>query len=132
MIEREQIVTVDVAHRRVAYAVIEGAFSHHSASMQVESVSDGCRMIWVSDFLPNDAAAVVALNRLPKLRINVLHGGCLYLEETSRFFRLEQVGFPTSCAPSTNRSMVASLQDVPLTGAASFMAGEMGRCESGN
>lgn len=61
MIVREQIVTVDEAHRRVAYAVIEGGFSHHSASMQVESVDDKtCRMIWVSDFLPDDAAAVVA------------------------------------------------------------------------
>jgi Polyketide cyclase / dehydrase and lipid transport len=61
MIVREQIVTVDEVHRRVAYAVIEGGFSHHSASLQVELVGDEtCRMIWVSDFLPDDAAAVVA------------------------------------------------------------------------
>ncbi len=50
----------------------------------------------------------------------------------SRFFRLEQVGVATSCGPSTNRSMAASVQDVPLTGAASLMAAEMGRCEIGS
>jgi hypothetical protein len=61
LIVREQIITVDEVHRRVAYAVIEGDFRHHSASIQVESVDDEtCRMIWVSDFLPDDAAAMVA------------------------------------------------------------------------
>jgi hypothetical protein len=58
---RERIVAIDETRRRVAYAVIEGRFSHHSASMQVEPTSDeSCRMTWVSDFLPDDAAAAVA------------------------------------------------------------------------
>jgi hypothetical protein len=61
MIVRERIVTVDETYRRVAYAVIEDHFSHHNASMQIESAGDeACRMIWVSDFLPDDAVAMVA------------------------------------------------------------------------
>lgn len=61
LVVRERIVTVDDQTRRLAYGVIEGRFSHHSASMQVRATGEGtCRMIWVSDFLPNEAAEVVA------------------------------------------------------------------------
>ena len=56
----EQIVAVDEARMRVAYQVVEGGFSHHSASMQI--VPDGeerCRFVWISDFLPNEAGGMV-------------------------------------------------------------------------
>ena len=56
----EQIVDVDEGRMRVAYHVVEGGFSHHSASMQI--VPDGeerCRFVWISDFLPNEAGAMV-------------------------------------------------------------------------
>ena len=57
---RERIIDIDEARRRIAYSVIEGRFSHHSASMQI--VPDGpaqCRFLWFSDFLPNDAEPLV-------------------------------------------------------------------------
>jgi carbon monoxide dehydrogenase subunit G len=38
---KERIVDVDEAARRVAYAVIEGRFSHHNASMQVLDRGEG-------------------------------------------------------------------------------------------
>jgi Polyketide cyclase / dehydrase and lipid transport len=58
---RERIIDLDDANRRVAYSVIEGRFSHHHASMQVVDAGGGrSRFLWVSDFLPNDAAAMVA------------------------------------------------------------------------
>lgn len=58
---RERIVTVDDARRRVAYAVIGGRFAHHSASMRIFAEGPGhSRFVWVSDFLPDQAAAFVA------------------------------------------------------------------------
>jgi hypothetical protein len=60
MVVREQIVDVDQAARRVAYAVVGGAFSHHGASMQVIPDGDGCRFVWVSDFLPEETGPMVA------------------------------------------------------------------------
>ena len=57
---RERIVDVDEARRRIAYAVIEGRFSHHSASMQIIAEGpDRSRFVWVSDFLPDDAGPIV-------------------------------------------------------------------------
>jgi hypothetical protein len=52
---RERIIAIDEAQRRIVYAVIEGRFDHHSASMQiVPDGPDGSRFLWFSDFLPND------------------------------------------------------------------------------
>ena len=56
----EQIVDVDEGRMRVAYYVVEGGFSHHSASMQIVPEGEGrCRFVWISDFLPNEASAMV-------------------------------------------------------------------------
>jgi carbon monoxide dehydrogenase subunit G len=60
MAARERIVGVDEAGRRIAYGVIEGPFSHHSAAMRV--VEDGpgrSRLVWTSDFLPDALEAMV-------------------------------------------------------------------------
>lgn len=60
MIVRERIVDIDDEQMRVAYAVIDGDFEQHSASMQI--VADGearCRFVWVSDFLPDAAMELV-------------------------------------------------------------------------
>lgn len=57
---KEQIVDIDETRMRVAYQVVEGGFSHHSASMQIVPDGEGrCRFVWVSDFLPNEASAMV-------------------------------------------------------------------------
>ncbi|MGH6734641.1 MAG: SRPBCC family protein [Methyloceanibacter sp.] len=61
MVVRERIVDIDEASKRVAYAVIDGVFEHHSASMQIVPDGEGrCRFVWVSDFLPNEKMALVA------------------------------------------------------------------------
>ena len=58
---RERIVTIDDARRRLAYGVIEGRFRHHSASIEVIAAGpQNCRVIWTGDFLPDEAAGVVA------------------------------------------------------------------------
>jgi Polyketide cyclase / dehydrase and lipid transport len=60
MVVRERIVSIDETRQRIAYAVIEGLFSHHSASMQI--IPDGperSRFVWISDFLPDGRETVV-------------------------------------------------------------------------
>ena len=50
----ERIVGIDPERRRIAYAVIDGGFEHHCASMQVEDLEDGaCRFVWSTDVLPD-------------------------------------------------------------------------------
>ncbi|HET6606472.1 MAG TPA: SRPBCC family protein [Rhodopila sp.] len=57
---RERIVSIDEARRRIAYAVIEGRFQHHSASMQiVPHEAENCRFVWTTDFLPDEAGALL-------------------------------------------------------------------------
>ena len=57
---REQLVDLDDARHRLAYAAVAGRFSHHSASMQV--IAEGperSRFVWISDFLPNEVEPMV-------------------------------------------------------------------------
>ena len=57
---KERIVDVDETRRRIAYGVVEGRFTFHSASMQI--VDDGpsrSRFLWTSDFLPAETGAIV-------------------------------------------------------------------------
>lgn len=57
---QERIVAVDDAHMRVAYTVCGPNFDHHAASMQIVADSGGrCRMVWISDFLPDERRAMV-------------------------------------------------------------------------
>jgi hypothetical protein len=52
---RERIISIDDLRRRIAYAVIEGRFQHHSASMQIVAhETKGCRFVWITDFLPEE------------------------------------------------------------------------------
>jgi hypothetical protein len=53
---RERLITVDDVARRIVYAVIGGAFTHHSASMEILPNGDRAQFIWTSDFLPAEAA----------------------------------------------------------------------------
>jgi carbon monoxide dehydrogenase subunit G len=58
VVARELIVGVEQEARRLAYAVVGGAASHHNASFQV--VADGAsktKLIWITDVLPDDVAA---------------------------------------------------------------------------
>jgi uncharacterized protein YndB with AHSA1/START domain len=57
---RERIVDIDDQKRRLAYAVVEWRTTHHNASFQV--IPDGdrrCRVVWISDLLPDTLAEPV-------------------------------------------------------------------------
>lgn len=59
-IVRERIVTIDDRAQRLAYAVVDWRTTHHNASFQVLSDgSDGCRLIWITDLLPDTLADLV-------------------------------------------------------------------------
>jgi len=61
MTARELIVTVDDDTRRVVWAVVGSPrLSHHNASVQVFPEGKGCRVVWIADLLPNDAAGDIA------------------------------------------------------------------------
>lgn len=60
LVVRERIIDIDDDRRRLAYAVIDGLFEHHSASMQILPVDEAnCRFVWISDFLPEEKRAAV-------------------------------------------------------------------------
>ena len=61
VVARELIIAVDDAARRVAWAVVGGAMTHHNASAQV--FADGAnrtRFVWIADLLPDEMAPGVA------------------------------------------------------------------------
>lgn len=59
---RELIVDVDDERRRFAYAAVGGRTSHHNASIQVLAEgSDTCRLVWITDLLPAEMAAPIAM-----------------------------------------------------------------------
>jgi hypothetical protein len=61
MIVNERIVDVDDGKRRVAYSVLDApGLRYHHASMQVlEDGPSRCRFVWITDFLPADAAGTL-------------------------------------------------------------------------
>ncbi len=60
MVVREPIVSIDDAHRRVAWTVEGGPLAHHNASIQVLAEPDGrTRVVWITDVLPDAAAPMV-------------------------------------------------------------------------
>jgi hypothetical protein len=60
-VARELIVDVDDSARRFAYAVVDGPFTHHHASMQVVAEpSGGSRVIWITDLLPEEIVPTIA------------------------------------------------------------------------
>jgi len=55
----EQLVSLDQPERRLVYTVLDGQFTHHSSSMQIVAAPRGCKFVWISDFLPDEAATKV-------------------------------------------------------------------------
>ncbi len=52
---RERIATVDPDARRLAYGVIE-RFEYHASMMEIVAVNaQQCRLVWISDVLPDAA-----------------------------------------------------------------------------
>lgn len=56
---RELIVDVDDAARRLAYSARSERLKHHNASFQAFAEGAGCRIVWIADVLPHEAAAAV-------------------------------------------------------------------------
>lgn len=60
MVVRELIVSVDDKTRRHSWSARGGSLTHHNASIQVFSSGDArCRVVWIADLLPNEAAVAV-------------------------------------------------------------------------
>ena len=58
-VAREQIVSIDEAHRRLVCSAVGGRASHHNSSFQVLDGFDGnSRILWITDVLPNDVLSV--------------------------------------------------------------------------
>ncbi len=55
---REVLIDLDEDDRRLAWSIVDGPYTHHSASAQVfADGQDGARFIWIADLLPHEAAA---------------------------------------------------------------------------
>jgi hypothetical protein len=71
---RERIVDIDDRARRLAYAVVEWRTTHHNASFQVVSEGEGrCRLIWITDLLPDSLAELVG---------GFVEQGCVAIKQT--------------------------------------------------
>jgi hypothetical protein len=56
MVVREPIVAVDERARRVVWSADTDQVTHYNASVQVFDEGAGSRVVWTTDFLPDDAA----------------------------------------------------------------------------
>ena len=57
----ERIVDVNDTDRRLAYAAVDARISHHNASIQVlPEGANRCRLVWITDLLPQDMVESVA------------------------------------------------------------------------
>jgi hypothetical protein len=57
----ELIVSIDEELRRIAYASVQGRAQHHNSSMQVIPISaERCRIVWITDVLPDSVASSIS------------------------------------------------------------------------
>ncbi len=59
MVVREPIVALDDARRRLVWTAQGGRTTHYNSSAQVLDDSQGARIVWTSDFLPDDAREAI-------------------------------------------------------------------------
>jgi len=59
VVAREEIISVDEEHRRVAWNSVGGRLSHYNSSAQVLDEGSRTRVVWISDLLPDDMAPAV-------------------------------------------------------------------------
>jgi carbon monoxide dehydrogenase subunit G len=60
MVAKELIVDVDDKAMRLAYSARSDGLEHHNASVQVFEDGPGrCRVVWIADVLPHEAANMV-------------------------------------------------------------------------
>ena len=58
-VAREVLVTCDDARKRLVYDVASERVKQHSASIQIIADGEHCRMIWITDVLPNEVAPYI-------------------------------------------------------------------------
>ena len=57
---REEIVSVDPAQKRVAWAIVGQAFHHYNGAAQIfEDSKGGVRVVWITDLLPDSLAGQI-------------------------------------------------------------------------
>jgi hypothetical protein len=60
LVARELIVSIDDETRRHSWSARTDNLVHHNASVQVFPVGeDKCRVVWIADLLPNEAAPAI-------------------------------------------------------------------------
>jgi hypothetical protein len=60
LVAKELIVDVDDRARRLVWSARTERLRHHNASVQVfDEVPGRCRLVWIADVLPHEAAAMV-------------------------------------------------------------------------
>lgn len=59
---KERIVSINDAQRRMAYSAFGGKSTYHAASMQVVEEPGGCRIVWITDFLPAELKPFIGEN----------------------------------------------------------------------
>jgi len=59
MIVREPIISIDDLHYRLAWSAENEALTHYNAAIQVFDEQVGSRIVWVTDFLPDEAATMI-------------------------------------------------------------------------
>jgi carbon monoxide dehydrogenase subunit G len=60
MVVTEPIVDLNEAAQRLVWSAQGGRLAHYNASVQVFARPEGgCRVVWIADFLPHEAAAMV-------------------------------------------------------------------------
>jgi hypothetical protein len=60
MVVREPIVSMDDQACRLAWTAEGGRTTHYNASIEViDDAASGVRVIWIADFLPDEAAAAI-------------------------------------------------------------------------
>jgi uncharacterized protein YndB with AHSA1/START domain len=60
VVAREEILSIDPAQRRVAWAILGQQFKHYNSAAWVETEPNGgSRFVWITDLLPNELAARV-------------------------------------------------------------------------
>ena len=61
MVVREPIVAIDDVAKRLVWSAQGGFTKHYNASVQVfAEVSGRTRVVWIADFLPDEAASAIA------------------------------------------------------------------------
>ena len=56
---REPIVACDEAERRLVWTSQGGRTSHYNASLQVFAAAEGAILVWIADFLPDEAKGAI-------------------------------------------------------------------------